>query len=83
VLDEELDRRVFRAGLAERGVQTSVHYPPVHLFSAYRDGGVRLPLTESFGERAVTLPLFAHMTELQQDQVVGAVEDSVSLARRR
>jgi dTDP-4-amino-4,6-dideoxygalactose transaminase len=83
VLDEELDRRVFRAGLAERGVQTSVHYPPVHLFSAYRDGGLRLPLTESFGDRAVTLPLFAHMTERQQDQVVGAVEESVSLARRR
>lgn len=83
VLDEQLDRRRFRAVLAERGIQTGVHYPPVHLLSAYRNAGRRLPATEAFGLRAVTLPMFGHMTERQQDLVAAAVQEGVSLARRR
>src|SRR3954462_6562626 len=37
VLDEGTDRAAFRAALADRGVQTSVHYPPVHRFSIYAE----------------------------------------------
>jgi dTDP-4-amino-4,6-dideoxygalactose transaminase len=73
VLDEGADRDAFRALLAEQGVQTSVHYPPVHGFSIYADDAPELPLTEAYGMRAVTLPLFAHMTRDQQDLVVEAV----------
>ena len=70
VLDESIDRDALRAGMAERGVQTSVHYPPVHRFSIYADGAPDLPLTDAYGTRAVTLPLFAHMTGSQQDLVI-------------
>jgi dTDP-4-amino-4,6-dideoxygalactose transaminase len=54
-------------------VQTSLHYPPVHHFSIYRDGAPQLPLTDAFAARAVSLPMFAHMTGSQQDVVVEAV----------
>ncbi len=37
-----------RAALAERGVQTSLHYPPVHRFSIYADGAPELPLTDAY-----------------------------------
>ena len=43
VLDEGVDRDAFRAALHERGVQTSLHYPPVHRFSIYADGAPRAP----------------------------------------
>ena len=70
VLHEGTPRDAFRSTLAERGVQTSVHYPPVHCFSIYAGGHRDLPLTEAYAERTVTLPLFAHMTAAQQDLVV-------------
>jgi dTDP-4-amino-4,6-dideoxygalactose transaminase len=75
VLDEGADRDAFRAALADRGVQTSVHYPPVHRFSIYAEAaeGRELPLTDAYAARVVTLPLFAHMTDAQHDLVVDAV----------
>jgi dTDP-4-amino-4,6-dideoxygalactose transaminase len=72
VLDEGADRDAFRAALAQRGVQTSMHYPPVHRFSIYA-GSRELPVTDAYAARAVTLPLFAHMTREQQDRVIEAV----------
>jgi dTDP-4-amino-4,6-dideoxygalactose transaminase len=76
LLDESIDREAFRAGLAERGVQTSVHYPPVHEFSVYCDSAdcaAPLPNTEAYARRTVTLPLFAHMGDDQQELVVESV----------
>jgi dTDP-4-amino-4,6-dideoxygalactose transaminase len=77
VLDEQLDRDAFRSALAQRGVQTSLHYPPVHRFSIYRDGAPSLPVTDAYAARAVTLPMFAHMTLEQQDLVVAAVTEEL------
>ena len=81
VLDEGVDRDAFRASLASRGVQTSVHYPPVHRFAIYADDALDLPLTDAYATRTVTLPLFAHMTEAQQDLVVEAVGGACRAAR--
>ncbi|MEA2399555.1 MAG: hypothetical protein QOK25_3111 [Thermoleophilaceae bacterium] len=70
VAGRDVDREQVRRELAERGVQTSVHYPPVHRFSIYSDGDWNLPLTEAYGDATMTLPMFAHMTAPQQDLVI-------------
>jgi dTDP-4-amino-4,6-dideoxygalactose transaminase len=64
-----------RAVLAENRIQTSVHYPPIHLFSHYSRNGVEraLPQTEDVAGRVVTLPLFAHMRDDQVDLVIESV----------
>ena len=61
-----------RAELAERRIQTSVHYPPIHTFSAYRnlEPARPLPRTEAAASRLLTLPLFAGMTDDQLQLVV-------------
>jgi dTDP-4-amino-4,6-dideoxygalactose transaminase len=79
VLEEGVDRAAFREALAARGIQTSIHYPPAHRFSIYAGGG-ELPVTEDYGARAVTLPMFATMTTTQQDQVVEAVRAALRAA---
>jgi dTDP-4-amino-4,6-dideoxygalactose transaminase len=79
VLDEGIDRDDFRATLAARGVQTSVHYPPAHRFSIYA-GAAELPLTDDYGARAVTLPMFATMTLEQQDEVIDGVRAALGVA---
>jgi dTDP-4-amino-4,6-dideoxygalactose transaminase len=75
LLGSASDRPSFMARMRDRGIGTSIHYPPVHLFSAYRDyASDSLPLTESVGAREVTLPLFPGMTEEQEETLVTAVE---------
>jgi dTDP-4-amino-4,6-dideoxygalactose transaminase len=80
LLPESVDRTRVRATLAERGVQSSVHYPPIHRFTAYAN--LRrprpLPQTEGLAERILTLPLFAHMTDDQFDIVVESLLAAVS-----
>jgi dTDP-4-amino-4,6-dideoxygalactose transaminase len=68
------DRDAIREAMAQRGVQTSLHYPPAHRFSIYADGAPALPLTDAYSARAITLPLFADMTEAQQDLVIDALQ---------
>jgi dTDP-4-amino-4,6-dideoxygalactose transaminase len=77
VLDEGIDRDAVRAAVHERGIQTSLHYPPAHRFSIYADGAPELPLTDEYAARAVTLPLFATMTDAQQDLVLRALAEAL------
>lgn len=78
LLSNEIDRRSMMAHLRNCGVQSSVHYPPVHLFSYYRNLSAgktyHLPLTEEAGERELTLPLYPAMTEDQIHCVVKALK---------
>ena len=78
VLPEGADRDEFRASLGQRRIQTSVHYPPIHQFSAYRDIAPRraLPVTDAVSPRLVTLPLYGHMS----DDDVSAVTEAVLAA---
>ncbi len=78
VLDEGVDRDAVREALAEAGVQTSMHYPPIHRFSAYRSE-VALPLTEEYARRAVTLPLFPGIGEEQIELVVRSLGEALNL----
>jgi dTDP-4-amino-4,6-dideoxygalactose transaminase len=72
---ESTDRDAIRADLAEQGVQTSLHYPPIHRFTAY-DVDADLPLTEVYAARAITLPLFPTITEEQIGIVLNALGEA-------
>jgi len=78
VLPEDRPRDKFRTALAEQRIQTSVHYPPIHTLSAYRNVGVARPLhvTEALSPRLVTLPLYPHMTDVEAAAVTSAVVDA-------
>jgi len=76
VLPEGHDRRAFRERLASEGVQTSVHYPPIHRFAVHAREQ-QLPVTEAYAARAVTLPMFAAMTQAQQALVVDATRSAL------
>jgi dTDP-4-amino-4,6-dideoxygalactose transaminase len=69
-----------RIALRERHrVQTSLFYPAVHEFTAYRERypGISLPRTELAARSEVTLPLFVHMTESDQERVVTALAEEL------
>ena len=37
LLPADVDRQEFMLQMKAQGIQTSIHYPPVHLFQAYQD----------------------------------------------
>jgi dTDP-4-amino-4,6-dideoxygalactose transaminase len=80
-VDDPARRDPLRIALRERhGVQTSVLYPAVHEFTAYRERvpNVSLPRTERVARTEVTIPLFPHLTEAQQDRVVDALRSELA-----
>ena len=80
LLPHGMPRVSFMEAMKARGIQTSIHYPPIHQFSAFRsDGpvGTKLSMTESVGAREVTLPLYPSLKPSDIRFVVEAVCESV------
>lgn len=67
--DSELRNRVIKA-MGERGIQCSMHYRPIHTFSAYEGFDAVVPVTDSVAGSILTLPLFPTMTDAQIMDVV-------------
>ena len=77
LLSEDVSRNGFIDRLKEKGIQTSIHYPPIHLFTHYRkmlgvDEGA-LPKTEFIGEHEVTLPLYPLMGKEEVEYIVEVI----------
>jgi dTDP-4-amino-4,6-dideoxygalactose transaminase len=79
LLPEAASRMDVRTTLNEAGIQTSVHYPPIHQFSHYAELGARrqLPRTDAVAERLLTLPLYGHMAGEDVERVGSALLDAI------
>ena len=78
-----INRQAFIKAMEKRKIGVGVHYPAMHLFSAYRAMGYRegqFPNAERVGRETVTLPLFPAMSAQDVDRVVRAVEPALSEA---
>ena len=73
-LPQKIGRAIIDA-LRKDAVQTSLHYPPIHLLSWYRQRypDLSLPLTEEFAARELTLPLHPAMDEADIEHVAQAL----------
>jgi dTDP-4-amino-4,6-dideoxygalactose transaminase len=79
-----ISRAQFMEAMRARGIGVGVHYPAIHLFSAYRALGYRegqFPNAERIGRETVTLPLFPAMQPGDVERVVEAVGAIVRGAR--
>lgn len=81
VIRVEQDRHaeIFSA-LRARGVGVNLHYIPVHLQPWYRRLGFsegQFPEAENYYREAITLPLYASLTDAEQQCVIDAVKESI------
>lgn len=77
-------RREIFENLRNKGIGVNVHYIPVYKLPYYQQNGYQstcCPNAEAFYARAITLPLYADMTEEQVDYVVEYVKDEVEKVR--
>jgi dTDP-4-amino-4,6-dideoxygalactose transaminase len=66
------DRRQFMDAMKRAGIQTSIHYPPIHQFTDYRrgDNSINLPVTKIVAAGEVTLPLYPHLSPKEVTTIV-------------
>lgn len=78
LLADGVDRQDVISRLAERGVQSSVHYPYIPGFAAYKGVKGNIPKSKVISERELTLPLYPTMTIAQVDLVCDALKGSLA-----
>ncbi len=79
-VEPDIRRRVFD-GLRARGIGVQVHYIPVHLQPYYRALNFKngdFPAAERYYEGAVSLPMYAALSDGQQDAVAEALRAELS-----
>jgi dTDP-4-amino-4,6-dideoxygalactose transaminase len=79
MLERDGDQARVAARLRARGIQTSIFYPAIHRFTAYRERfpDVSLPRTELAARTELTLPFYPHMSDEDQDRVVSELAEAV------
>jgi len=82
LLPSGTNRVRFMEKMKAQGIQTSIHYPPIHTFTAYNEENEKyiLPQTEAIAEREITLPLYPAMTEEDVISVVQALVQALAPA---
>ncbi len=82
LLPKGTDRLVVIEQLKQAGVQSSIHYPLLQKFSAFRDLGLcATPIASEISRRELTLPLYPTITEDEVDIVIRAFRDAIDSAK--
>lgn len=83
LLNKKINRKSFMQKLKQKGIQTSIHYLPVHKFSYYRKNYPQkpgdLPISEKIGKREVSLPLHPRMNKKDVLYVCYQVKNTIKL----
>lgn len=82
LLAADIDRARVQAQLRECGVQTSIHYPPIHSFTLHSAHPLvridALAVTDDVAPRLLTLPLSAHLSAAQQTLVIDSLRAALT-----
>jgi len=80
LLSEKIDRATVIESMKQDGVQTSIHYPAIQNFSAYKDKVNSTPKAEYVCAHELTLPLYPTMTMEEVDIVCDALTVGIEKA---
>lgn len=74
LLSKEINRAELIIRMKEDGIQTSIHYPSIQSFTAYKDKVAKTPISQYISEHELTLPLYPTMTLAEVDLVCDSLE---------
>ena len=69
-------RDKLRKSLERDGIETGIHYAPVHKFELY-DKKVELKLTEKISKEIITIPMHPNLTENQVGKVIKSINKNL------
>jgi perosamine synthetase len=66
------NRTNFRKKLNDIGIETGIHYKPIHLMSMYKNNK-KLPITEKISKKIVSIPIHPNLSNSQIDRIIDAI----------
>ena len=69
LLDARINRLKVIQSMTDDEIQSSIHYPPIQGFTAYKGRVNATPITEAICARELTLPLYPTMSDAEVDMV--------------
>lgn len=66
------NRLKFMKGMKDSGIETGIHYRPVHQMSFYREK-TKLPVTEKIGNEIVTIPIHPNLNNSDVDLIIKSI----------
>lgn len=69
------NRTKFMKKMARLGIETGIHYHPVHSMTYYKNN-TSLPVTEKIGREIVSIPTHPNLSEKDLDKIISAVNIS-------
>ncbi|MBA4717712.1 MAG: DegT/DnrJ/EryC1/StrS family aminotransferase [Nitrosopumilus sp.] len=66
------NRTKFRKNLHDVGIETGIHYKPIHLMSMYKNNR-KLPITEKISKQIVSIPIHPNLTNSQTNKIINAI----------
>jgi len=79
LLSKEIDRAALIERMKEDGIQTSIHYPSIQSFTAYKDRVGPTPKSQYISEHELTLPLYPTMTIAEVDLVCDSLKSHLGV----
>ena len=66
------NRTKFRKKLDSLGIETGIHYKPIHMLSMYKNNK-KLPITEKIGKQIVSIPIHTNLSNNQIDKIIRTI----------
>jgi len=66
------NRKKFRKQMTNIGIETGIHYNPIHKMSMYKQNR-KLPITENAGKNIVSIPLHPNLTEIELEFIIESI----------
>ncbi len=63
------NREKFREKLLKKGIETGIHYKPIHTFSLYKSK-IKLPITEKVGKEIISLPTHPNLSNKDIQKII-------------
>jgi len=66
------NRTQFRKKLDDVGIETGIHYKPIHMMSMYKNNS-KLPITEKISKQIVSIPIHPNLSNAQIDKIITTI----------
>jgi perosamine synthetase len=70
------NRNTFREKLSKKGIETGIHYKPIHNFSLYKSK-IKLPITEKIAKEIVTLPTHPNLSQKDLEKIIKTINQFI------
>ena len=67
------NRKEFMKKMKDEGIETGIHYKPIHKMSMYKNSKIELPITEKIGKNVVSIPTHPNLSEKDITRIISTI----------